>query len=219
MGKSKKEKWVGKRTKEHLYIRQSHSLEKKGKERAAMGKFVEILDQGVRIVARFHSNCPQTARKYYHPPSFSDNNPHAAVTGTAPGGGGGLKDPAPSKTAIHSCIYELLTPTSNFISMDFYSSHVYQWLALLSKFLTQKCIEIEKQKKTREEESVPSKSISHCNWKGEVRTEADNFPNSFNRGDQCFLQTGSQNGGILGNEVAQLGTLETQQPKELNFGS
>ena len=34
-----------------------------------MGKFVEILDLGVRIAARFHSHCPQTARVYYHPPS------------------------------------------------------------------------------------------------------------------------------------------------------
>ncbi|KAL5543488.1 hypothetical protein UlMin_007272 [Ulmus minor] len=41
-----------------------------------MGKFVEILDQGVRIVARFHSHCPQTSRMYYHPPApaNSDNN-------------------------------------------------------------------------------------------------------------------------------------------------
>ncbi|KAI9078614.1 hypothetical protein K1719_039452 [Acacia pycnantha] len=37
----------------------------------SMGKFVEMLDQGVRIVARFHSNCPQTGRKYYHPPPVS----------------------------------------------------------------------------------------------------------------------------------------------------
>ena len=34
-----------------------------------MGKYVEILDLGVRMVARFHSHCPQTARLYYHPPS------------------------------------------------------------------------------------------------------------------------------------------------------
>ncbi|KAI3750270.1 hypothetical protein L2E82_20904 [Cichorium intybus] len=34
-----------------------------------MGKYVEILDLGVRMVARFHSHCPQTARMYYHPPS------------------------------------------------------------------------------------------------------------------------------------------------------
>ncbi|PWA53337.1 hypothetical protein CTI12_AA446040 [Artemisia annua] len=34
-----------------------------------MGKYVEILDLGVRMAARFHSHCPQTARMYYHPPS------------------------------------------------------------------------------------------------------------------------------------------------------
>ncbi|KAJ8622699.1 hypothetical protein MRB53_031228 [Persea americana] len=33
-----------------------------------MGKYVEMLDLGVRIVARFHSHCPQTARMYYKPP-------------------------------------------------------------------------------------------------------------------------------------------------------
>ncbi|CAA7395221.1 unnamed protein product [Spirodela intermedia] len=36
-----------------------------------MGKYVEILDLGVRIAARFHSHCPQTARMYYKPPSSS----------------------------------------------------------------------------------------------------------------------------------------------------
>lgn len=34
-----------------------------------MGKYVEMLDMGVRIAARFHSHCPQTARMYYKPPS------------------------------------------------------------------------------------------------------------------------------------------------------
>nr|DAD22360.1 TPA_asm: hypothetical protein HUJ06_023823 [Nelumbo nucifera] len=33
-----------------------------------MGKYGEMLDTGVRIVARFHSHCPQTARMYYKPP-------------------------------------------------------------------------------------------------------------------------------------------------------
>ncbi|KDP43559.1 hypothetical protein JCGZ_16846 [Jatropha curcas] len=44
-----------------------------------MGKYMEMLDAGVRIVARFHSHCPQTARMYYHPPANSDdhhNNHH-----------------------------------------------------------------------------------------------------------------------------------------------
>ncbi|PWA82609.1 hypothetical protein CTI12_AA174680 [Artemisia annua] len=39
-----------------------------------MGKYVEILDLGVRVVARFHSHCPQTARMYYHPPSNKVDN-------------------------------------------------------------------------------------------------------------------------------------------------
>lgn len=42
-----------------------------------MGKFVEILDAGVRIVARFHSHCPQTGRMYYHPPANSDDGHHS----------------------------------------------------------------------------------------------------------------------------------------------
>ncbi|KNA16485.1 hypothetical protein SOVF_088820 [Spinacia oleracea] len=33
-----------------------------------MGKYTELIDIGVRIAARFHSHCPQTARLYYHPP-------------------------------------------------------------------------------------------------------------------------------------------------------
>ncbi|KAJ3700002.1 hypothetical protein LUZ61_003707 [Rhynchospora tenuis] len=31
-------------------------------------KYMELLDMGARIVARFHSHCPQTARMYYKPP-------------------------------------------------------------------------------------------------------------------------------------------------------
>ncbi|KAK5812768.1 hypothetical protein PVK06_028207 [Gossypium arboreum] len=41
-----------------------------------MGKYTEMLDAGVRIVARFHSHCPQTARLYYHPPANSDEHHH-----------------------------------------------------------------------------------------------------------------------------------------------
>ncbi|KAK4379706.1 hypothetical protein RND71_001568 [Anisodus tanguticus] len=36
-----------------------------------MGKYVELLDAGIRIVARFNSHCPQTSRMYYHPPTPS----------------------------------------------------------------------------------------------------------------------------------------------------
>lgn len=34
-----------------------------------MGKYVELLDAGIRMAARFNSHCPQTSRMYYHPPS------------------------------------------------------------------------------------------------------------------------------------------------------
>ncbi|KAL5728334.1 hypothetical protein ACHQM5_001431 [Ranunculus cassubicifolius] len=33
-----------------------------------MGKYVEILDMGVRIAVRFGAHYPQTGRTYYHPP-------------------------------------------------------------------------------------------------------------------------------------------------------
>ncbi|VVB06042.1 unnamed protein product [Arabis nemorensis] len=49
-----------------------------------MGKYVEMLDAGVRIAARFHSHCPHTARLYYHPPS--DNHHHHGVADLIGGG-------------------------------------------------------------------------------------------------------------------------------------
>ncbi|KAK9921960.1 hypothetical protein M0R45_030452 [Rubus argutus] len=39
-----------------------------------MSKWVELLDTGVRIAARFHSHCPQTGRLYYHPPSTTSSS-------------------------------------------------------------------------------------------------------------------------------------------------
>ncbi|GLJ13794.1 hypothetical protein SUGI_0220180 [Cryptomeria japonica] len=49
-----------------------------------MGKYVEMLDLGVRIVARFQSHCPQTARMYYHPPQHAqtdrNTNPKAEAS-------------------------------------------------------------------------------------------------------------------------------------------
>lgn len=39
-----------------------------------MSKYVEMLDMGIRIAARFHSHCPQTARMYYKPPSTGDDS-------------------------------------------------------------------------------------------------------------------------------------------------
>ncbi|KAI3860411.1 hypothetical protein MKW98_011605 [Papaver atlanticum] len=41
-----------------------------------MGKYIEMLDFGVRIAARFHSHCPHTARMYYHPPNHADLQLH-----------------------------------------------------------------------------------------------------------------------------------------------
>ncbi|KAG5627507.1 hypothetical protein H5410_012725 [Solanum commersonii] len=38
---------------------------------SSMGKYVELLDAGIRIAARFNSHCPQTSRMYYHPPTPS----------------------------------------------------------------------------------------------------------------------------------------------------
>ena len=46
-----------------------------------MSKYVELLDMGVRIAARFHSHCPQTARMYYTPPQ-STSTSGAAEAGT-----------------------------------------------------------------------------------------------------------------------------------------
>ncbi|GAU38935.1 hypothetical protein TSUD_120010 [Trifolium subterraneum] len=54
-----------------------------------MGKWVEIIDQGARIVARSYSNCPHTGRKFYHPPPHSDGDGnHCHGGGDAVNGGG-----------------------------------------------------------------------------------------------------------------------------------
>ncbi|EER98088.1 hypothetical protein BDA96_02G058000 [Sorghum bicolor] len=60
-----------------------------------MGKYVELLDMGVRIAARFHSHCPQTARLYYHPPAGGTGS-HAA----AASGGDGRKGDAAASAAM-----------------------------------------------------------------------------------------------------------------------
>ena len=49
----------------------------KSKQARSMGKYVELLDMGVRIAARFHSHCPQTARMYYHPPAGASSSSYA----------------------------------------------------------------------------------------------------------------------------------------------
>ncbi|PIN27156.1 hypothetical protein CDL12_00072 [Handroanthus impetiginosus] len=54
-----------------------------------MGKYMELLDAGVRIVCRFHSHCPQTARMYYHPPAAHDESHHEEQLHHGGSGGGG----------------------------------------------------------------------------------------------------------------------------------
>ncbi|GFY92223.1 Pituitary adenylate cyclase-activating polypeptide type I receptor like [Actinidia chinensis var. chinensis] len=46
-----------------------------------MSKYAELLDVGVRIAARFHSHCPQTARMYYHPPPVNTDPHHGGASG------------------------------------------------------------------------------------------------------------------------------------------
>lgn len=41
-----------------------------------MGKYVALLDAGVRMVARFNSHCPHTSRMYYHPPAKHEHTHH-----------------------------------------------------------------------------------------------------------------------------------------------
>ncbi|KAJ1293725.1 hypothetical protein BS78_01G091000 [Paspalum vaginatum] len=55
-----------------------------------MSRYVEMLDMGVRIAARFHSHCPQTARMYYKPPQTHQ----AATTTTSPSAGAADDDAA-----------------------------------------------------------------------------------------------------------------------------
>nr|KYP38307.1 hypothetical protein KK1_040470 [Cajanus cajan] len=64
-----------------------------------MGKLVEILDQGVRIAARFHSNCPQTGRKYYHPPSVADANARRSAAG--------VKEAAAAARSVEIILYSV----------------------------------------------------------------------------------------------------------------
>ncbi|OEL18118.1 hypothetical protein BAE44_0020862 [Dichanthelium oligosanthes] len=87
-----------------------------------MGKYVELLDMGVRIAARFHSHCPQTARLYYHPPAGGDGRkaesaavkmqrgfprPAPPVSLVGPSGGGHMRrrigsPPKPSHRKQHA---------------------------------------------------------------------------------------------------------------------
>ncbi|KAG6744850.1 hypothetical protein POTOM_051490 [Populus tomentosa] len=64
-----------------------------------MGKYVELLDAGVRIAGRFYSHCPQTARMYYHPPSNSEDLHHHHHHN----GGSGSQATTQDSTRVASC--------------------------------------------------------------------------------------------------------------------
>ncbi|XP_042414863.1 uncharacterized protein LOC122003972 [Zingiber officinale] len=49
-----------------------------------MAKYMEMLDLGVRVAARFHSHCPQTARMYYKPPPPPASTPAQQANGVLP---------------------------------------------------------------------------------------------------------------------------------------
>ncbi|GFY92224.1 hypothetical protein Acr_08g0006200 [Actinidia rufa] len=56
-----------------------------------MAKYAELLDAGIRMAARFHSHCPQTARMYYHPPPLPPANKyhhHSGASGDVSAGVG-----------------------------------------------------------------------------------------------------------------------------------
>ncbi|KAJ6870599.1 hypothetical protein NC652_036293 [Populus alba x Populus x berolinensis] len=65
-----------------------------------MGKYVELLDAGVRIAGRFYSHCPQTARMYYHPPSNSEDLHHHHHHHN---GGSGSQATTQDSTLVASC--------------------------------------------------------------------------------------------------------------------
>ena len=48
-----------------------------------MSRYVEMLDMGVRIAARFHSHCPQTARMYYKPPQTQTTTSSSSSSSSA----------------------------------------------------------------------------------------------------------------------------------------
>nr|CAB3498308.1 unnamed protein product [Digitaria exilis] len=65
-----------------------------------MSRYVEMLDMGVRVAARFHSHCPQTARMYYKPPqtqaATSSSSSSAAADDDAKAKSFGLHAAAPA---------------------------------------------------------------------------------------------------------------------------
>ncbi|KAK3217833.1 hypothetical protein Dsin_011803 [Dipteronia sinensis] len=69
-----------------------------------MSKYVELIDVGVRIAARFHSHCPHTARLYYHPPSNHEDD-RLSFQHFAQHGGSGGHAPAQdsTRTSMSNC--------------------------------------------------------------------------------------------------------------------
>ncbi|KAF6162621.1 hypothetical protein GIB67_003167 [Kingdonia uniflora] len=69
-----------------------------------MSKYVEMLDTGVRIVARFHSHCPQTARMYYKPPQKSGEQSTNSAMSTGSAGMGTAPLTPRSKVILYSVV-------------------------------------------------------------------------------------------------------------------
>ncbi|XVE75615.1 hypothetical protein DITRI_Ditri12bG0107300 [Diplodiscus trichospermus] len=65
-----------------------------------MGKYMELLDAGVRIAARFHSHCPQTGRFYYHPPCNPEGHQYDPRLGS---GSSASHVQDPHQTTMASC--------------------------------------------------------------------------------------------------------------------
>nr|DAD41185.1 TPA_asm: hypothetical protein HUJ06_015508 [Nelumbo nucifera] len=78
-----------------------------------MGKYVEMLDTGVRIVARFHSHCPQTARMYYKPPHVEEDK--LCNNDKSNGKFSNFAPQAPNRKAIDISVASPLTPRSKTI--------------------------------------------------------------------------------------------------------
>ncbi|KAK2653142.1 hypothetical protein Ddye_012998 [Dipteronia dyeriana] len=70
-----------------------------------MSKYVELIDVGVRIAARFHSHCPHTAPLYYHPPSNVHDDDHLSFQYFTQHGGSGGHAPAQdsTRTSMANC--------------------------------------------------------------------------------------------------------------------
>ncbi|KAA3456316.1 hypothetical protein EPI10_019250 [Gossypium australe] len=64
---------------------------------------LEVKRERVRIAARFHSHCPQTARLYYHPPPNSEAHPNPDANHSTP-----MAKVAMSLDSTHFIFYSVL---------------------------------------------------------------------------------------------------------------